>query len=95
MRHEENQLDIFHDDPAVKARAYREAIARPSGAPGSAAMTGITWGTHTENGKPVATLFCIHCREVFGRDMTTSEARDMKQDMIESGTHNCPKAVQP
>ena len=58
-------------------------------------MTGITWGTHTENGKPIATLFCIHCREVFGRDMTTSEARDMKQDMIESGAHNCPKAVQP
>lgn len=55
---------------------------------------GITRGTHTENGEIVATLFCIHCREVFGRDMTTAEAREMKQDMIESGAHACPKAVQ-
>ena len=27
MRHEENQLDIFRDDPAVKARANRIAAA--------------------------------------------------------------------
>lgn len=94
MRHEETQLDIFRDDPAVKARAYREATAHPSGGPDTATVSCITWGTYTENGQPVATLFCIHCREVFGRDMTTSEARDMKQDMIDSGAHNCPRTVQ-
>lgn len=59
-------------------------------------MTGITWGTHPgEDGEPVATLFCCHCREVFARDLTTTDARYLKSEMVEDATHICPKEVQP
>jgi len=55
-------------------------------------MSTITWGT-TRNGDSVlCTVFCYVCRDVFGRDMTTREASELKGDIDERG-HACGRSV--
>lgn len=52
--------------------------------------TDITWGvTRAPDGSLLKTVFCMHCREVFGRGLKSPDEKELKERMeIE---HKCLK----
>ena len=48
--------------------------------------TDITWGV---NGKGRRALFCMRCREVFGRELDAVTVRELKQKV--EGEHKCKR----
>ena len=56
-------------------------------------MTAITWGvTRTPDG-PRCSVFCHVCREVFGRDLCVTEARELREAALALHTEGvCKKA---
>jgi hypothetical protein len=51
-------------------------------------MSTITWGTTRDGDQTICAVLCYACREVFGRGMKVSEAREMKTDIDDRG-HVC------
>ena len=52
-------------------------------------MSNITWGVcRAPDGSPLRTVFCLDCREVFGRYLTGIEHMDVLEQA--KATHSCP-----
>ena len=52
-------------------------------------MSNITWGvTPAPDGSPLRTVFCLDCREVFGRYLTGIDHMDVVDQA--QATHICP-----
>lgn len=41
----------------------------------------ITWGTKRAGDGVLCAVFCLECREVFGRDLTPVEAGELKEEI--------------